>query len=96
MKGRKATEAAAMAGLRPATGMAALHVEGPDRPGLWARMTSAVADADINLRGLSAAVLGNRFAAYMAFDSPKVAEKAAKAIRAAAAANAPGKKSSKL
>ena len=68
------------------------RVEGTDRPGLGARMTGAIADAGINLRGLSAAALGSRFAAYMAFDSPEDGEKAAKAIRAAGAAKAPGKK----
>jgi len=64
LKARKTTEAAAMAGLRPATDMAALRVEGTDRPGLGAKMTSAIADAGINIRGLSAAALGSRFVAY--------------------------------
>ena len=95
VKGRKATTAAAIAGLSPATGVAALRVEGIDRPGLGAKMADAIADAGINLRGLSAAVLGSRFVAYMAFDSAEDAEKAAKAIKAATAAKAPRKKSSK-
>jgi hypothetical protein len=95
VKGRKATEAAAVAGLGPATGVAALRVEGTDRPGLGATMTGAIAEAGINLRGLSAAALGGRFAAYLAFDSSEDADKAAKALRAAGAARARGKKSSK-
>ena len=95
VKGRKATAAAAVAGLSPAPGVAALRVEGTDRPGLGAKMTGAIADSGINMRGLSAAALGSRFVAYMAFDSVEDGEKAAKAIRAAAAAKAPGKKSSK-
>ena len=95
VKGRKATAAAALAGLGPATGVAALRVEGTDRPGLGAKMIGAIAEAGINLRGISAAVLGSRFAAYLAFDGPEDAEKAAKVIRAAGAATARGKKSSK-
>ena len=95
VKGRKVTAAAAVAGLGPAASVAALRVEGTDRPGLGAKMTGAIADAGINLRGLSGAVLGNRFSAYMAFDSPEDAEKAAKAIKAAAAARAPGRKLSR-
>ena len=95
VKGRKATAAAAVAGLSPAPGVAALRVEGTNRPGLGAKMTGAIADSGINLRGLSAAVLGSRFVAYMTFDSAEDADKAAKAIKAAAAAKAPGKKSSK-
>ena len=93
VKGRKATAAAAVAGLGPATGVEALRVEGTDRPGLGAKMTTAIAEAGINLRGISAAVLGSRFVAYMAFDSAEDAEKAAKAIKAAAAAKGPRKKS---
>ena len=93
VKGRKATQAAAVAGLGPATGVAALRVEGTDRPGLGATMTGAIAEAGINLRGLSAAALGNRFAAYLAFDSLEDAEKAAKVMRAAGAAKGRGKKS---
>jgi hypothetical protein len=95
VKGRKATAAAAIGGLSPATGVAALRVEGTNRPGLGAKMTGAIADSGINLRGLSAAVLGSRFVAYMSFDSPEDAEKAAKAIEATTAAKAPRKKSSK-
>jgi hypothetical protein len=95
LKGRKVTAAAAVAGLSPSTGVAALRVEGSDRPGLGAKMTGAIADAGINLRGLSAAALGSRFVAYMAFDSVADAEKAAKAIRAAGTAAGPRKKSSK-
>src|SRR5438309_8379137 len=93
VKGRKVTEAAATAGLSPATGMGTLRVEGTDRPGLGAKMTNAIADASINMRGLSAAALGSRFVAYVAFDSVADAEKAAKAIRAVAAVKAPRKSS---
>ena len=95
VKGRKATAAAAVAGLSPAPGVAALRIEGTNRPGLGAKMTDAIADSGVNLRGLSAAVLGSRFVAYMAFDGAEDADKAAKAIKVAAAAKAPRKKSSK-
>ena len=78
-----------------ADGAADSRVEGTNRPGLGAKMTGAIADSGVNLRGLSAAVLGSRFVAYMAFDGVEDADKAAKAIKAAAAAKAPRKKSSK-
>ena len=95
VKGRKVTAAAAVAGLGPTAGVAALRIEGTDRPGLGAKITGAIADAHINLRGLSAAVVGGRFAAHLAFDSREDAEKAAKAVRAAAAAKPARKKSGK-
>jgi predicted amino acid-binding ACT domain protein len=90
--GRKAVSAAALAGLAPTAGVSALRIEGTDRPGLGAQLTGAIADAGINLRGLSAAVVGGRFAAYLAFDSREDAEKAAKLIRAAGAAKTARKK----
>ena len=95
VKGRKATAAAAVAGLSPAPGVAALRVEGTNRPGLGAKMTGAIADSGINLRGLSAAVLGTRFVAYMAFDSAEDADKAANAIKAAGTAKTRKTKSTK-
>jgi hypothetical protein len=95
VKGRKVAGAAAVAGLGPAAGVAALRVEGTNRPGLGAKMTGAIAESGINLRGLSAAVLGNRFVAYMAFDAAEDAERAAKAVKAAGAAKAPRKRSSR-
>ena len=95
VKGTKAIAAAAMAGLGPTAGVSALRLEGTDRPGLGAQMTGAIADAGVNLRGLSAAVIGGKFAAYLAFDSREDAERAAKAIRAVAAAKPARKKSRK-
>ena len=95
VKGRRAKAAAAVAGLSPAPGVAALRVEGTNRPGLGAKMTSAIADAGINMRGLSAAVLGKRFVAYMAFDSAEDADKAGKAIKAADTAKTRKAKSTK-
>jgi hypothetical protein len=93
IKGRKPADAARAAGLAQAPGVAALRVEGTDRPGLGAQMTNAIAEAGVNLRGLSAAALGSRFVAYLAFDGSDDAERAAKAIKAAGAAKTSGKKS---
>jgi predicted amino acid-binding ACT domain protein len=55
-----------------------VRVEGPDRPGLGSKMTRALADAGINLRGVSGAALGRRSVSYFGFDS---ADDAAQAIR---------------
>src|SRR2546423_12627646 len=51
LKGRKAIAAAAVAGLSPSTGGAAVRVEGAGRPGLGGEMTGAIAHAGIKLRG---------------------------------------------
>jgi predicted amino acid-binding ACT domain protein len=44
--------------------------------GIIAQLTQTLADGGINLRGVSAAVLGTQFIAYLAVDSLDDAEKA--------------------
>src|SRR3954471_24592850 len=60
VKGNKVQQAARAAGLGPAADLATVRVEGPDRPGLGGRLTRAVADAGVSMRGLTAAVLGGK------------------------------------
>jgi hypothetical protein len=40
-----------------------------------------MADAGINVRGVSAAVIGNKFVAYIGLDSDQDADRAAKALK---------------
>jgi predicted amino acid-binding ACT domain protein len=49
---------------------------GLDQLGIIAQLTQMLADGGINLRGVSAAVLGTQFIAYLAVDSLDDAEKA--------------------
>jgi len=86
VSGARVQQAAREAGLSPAADVATLRVEGADKPGLGGRVTRAVADAGVNLRGLSAAVLGTKFVAYLGFDSQADADKAMAAIKALDAA----------
>jgi hypothetical protein len=79
--GKKAEAGARMAGLSPAGNMATLRVEGLDEKGIGAQMARAIADAGINGRGVTAAVIGKRFVAYIGFDSVADADRAAAAIR---------------
>jgi hypothetical protein len=46
-----------------------LRIEGPDRPGLGAGVARTLAEARINIRGLSGAALGDRCLFYVRFDS---------------------------
>jgi hypothetical protein len=69
VRGKKQTDAAADVGLAPAKGLYGVRVEGPDRPGLGAELTRKIADAGINLRGLSAASMGNKSVTYIAFEN---------------------------
>ena len=63
-------QAAKKAGLTQARDIAMLCVEGDNRPGIGYEMMSRLAVAGINLRGLSISSVGDRLAAYLAFDSP--------------------------
>jgi hypothetical protein len=75
--GRKQFAAARKAGFRKTKSLHSIRVEAPDRRGLGAKMTAALAAAGINLRGLSAATIGKRCAVYLAFDTAANAAKAA-------------------
>jgi hypothetical protein len=83
--GAKAKKAAEGAGLKKTADLVALRVEGPNKPGEGGRMMRRLADAGINLRGVSAAVLGDQFVAFLAFDNETDAGNAARLLRSAGA-----------
>jgi len=83
VRGAKQTGAAINAGLGTTDSLHSVRVEGPDRPGLGTKMTRALADAGINLRGISAAALGRKSVAYFAFDSADDAGNAIKLLKKA-------------
>ena len=77
----KTKDSAGRAGLQHATGMGTVRAEGTDARGMGAKMTRAIADAGINVRGVSAAVIGNKFVAYIGLDSDEDADRAMAALR---------------
>ena len=83
VKGAKQKNAARGAGLNTTDSLHSVRVEGPDRPGLGTKMTQAIADAGINLRGVSAAALGRRAVTYLAFDNAADANNAIRALKKA-------------
>lgn len=83
IKGAKQKRAAQEAGLATSASLQSVRVEGPDKAGLGAKMTQALADAGINLRGVSAAALGRRSVSYFAFDSSADADSAVKVLKRA-------------
>jgi hypothetical protein len=82
VEGTNVRKAAKAEGLGPAEKLATLKVEGYDAPGLGFRITSAIADSGINLRGVSGAVVGRKFVIYLGFDGNADANKAARALKA--------------
>ena len=81
VQGARQAKAAKEAGLIRTKTLASLRVEGRDRKGLGAKRTCALAQAGINLRGLSAAAVGGKFIAFIALDNTADANKAARALR---------------
>jgi predicted amino acid-binding ACT domain protein len=57
-----------------------VRIEGVDKPGQGARITAALAEAGVNLRGFSAAALGKKFVAHVAVDTTAAAAKAMKIV----------------
>lgn len=82
VKGRRVQNAAKSAGFMQAKDITTLRIEGPDEPGLGARLLRTIADQGINMRGVSAVVHGRNFAVYIGFDSLDDANRAMRAIRA--------------
>jgi UTP:GlnB (protein PII) uridylyltransferase len=81
IKGAKRQQAAAGVGLTRAAGMFSLRIEGPDQPGLGARITSAVAEKGVNLRGASAAAVGKKAVFYLAVEGERDLKEATRAVR---------------
>jgi hypothetical protein len=81
IKGAKQKSAAGAAGLQTTDSLHSVRVEGPDRPGLGSKMTQALAEAGINLRGISAAAIGRRAITYFAFDNAADANNAIRVLR---------------
>lgn len=81
IKGAKQVKAARDAGFSKTDSLHSVRIAGPDKPGLGARMAQALADAGINLRGVSAAALGKRFVGYLALDTTHDSVSAIKVLK---------------
>ncbi|HTU01712.1 MAG TPA: ACT domain-containing protein, partial [Candidatus Sulfotelmatobacter sp.] len=62
-------------------GLHSVRIEGADEPGLGAKLTGALAQAGINLRGISAAAIGSRMVCYLALDTSADAAKAVEGLK---------------
>jgi hypothetical protein len=81
LKGAKQFKAAEAAGFQKTRSLHSLRVEGADKPGMGAKLTQALAEAGVNLRGLSAAALGKRHITHLALDTAQDAAKAAAVLK---------------
>jgi hypothetical protein len=74
--GDKEIEAATDEGFSVSSHLHGVRVEGRNEPGIAAKVTRKIADAGLNLRGFSGAVIGTQFVLHLAFDTPEGAQKA--------------------
>lgn len=74
-------KAASDVGLVRADSMHVLRIEGPDRPGLAARLARHFADAGVNIRGLSASSQNRKVVLYFGFSTPDEFKSALRAAR---------------
>jgi hypothetical protein len=81
LKGAKQIKAAEAAGFQKTESLHSLRVEGADKPGMGAKLARALADAGINLRGLSAAALGKQSVTHLALDTARDAAKAVAVLK---------------
>jgi hypothetical protein len=74
LHGQMQLQAAEKAGFKRNQSVYSVRVEGPNEPGIAYRVTTALADAGINVRGVSAGNLGKEFAMFLAFDTQQDAD----------------------
>jgi UTP:GlnB (protein PII) uridylyltransferase len=83
LQGEREIRAATQAGFSITPSLHSVRVMGLDQLGIIAQLAQTLADEGINLRGVSAAVLGTQFIAYLAIDSLDDAEKVVDILRRA-------------
>jgi hypothetical protein len=81
LKGAKQIKAAGAAGFQKTDSLHTLRVQGADKPGACAKLTRALAEVGINLRGFSAAALGKQYVSHLALDTAADATKAAAVLK---------------
>jgi len=82
IKGAARMRAARAAGFTKTKSLHTVRVEGPDRPGQGAKLTRALAEKGLNLRGVSAASIQKRFVSHIALDNGGDAAKAVRVLKA--------------
>jgi predicted amino acid-binding ACT domain protein len=81
IQGAAQLRAAKKAGFSKSRSLHSVRVEGPDKPGMGAKITEALAAACVNLRGLSAAAIGRKFVGHIALDTAAAAAKALRILK---------------
>ncbi len=81
LRGDAEIEAASELGFAATNRLHSVRVEGRNERGIAGKLTQKVADAGLNLRGFSGAVIGTQFVLHLAFDTTETAQKAVALLR---------------
>jgi len=81
IKGAAQVRAARKAGFEKTKALHSVRVACTDKPGLGAKLTACIADAGVNMRGMSAAAIGRRAVVHFAFDTAADAAKAQRRLK---------------
>ncbi len=81
LRGDAEIAAAATLGFSVTGKVHSVRIEGPNEPGIVADLTAKLADAGLNLRGLSGAVIGPQLMLYVGLDSAADADTAARVLQ---------------
>jgi len=81
IKGAKQIRAARKAGFEKTKTLHGIRIATGNKPGYGAELTMRLAEAGINLRGLSGAAIGNRAIFHIAFDTSDDANKAKRLLK---------------
>ncbi len=81
LRGDREVAAATELGFAVTKNLQSVRVEGENKPGVAAEITSKLAEEKINLRGFSGAVVGTKFVLYIGLDSTADADKAVEILK---------------
>jgi hypothetical protein len=81
LRGDREIEAATGLGFTTTNRMHSVRVQGQNERGIAGKLTQLVANAGINLRGFSGAVIGAQFVLHLGFDSAEDSQKAMVLLR---------------
>jgi len=76
LRGDRELDAASEEGFTASSHLHSVRVEGRNEPGIAGKVTRHVAQAGLNVRGFSGAVIGAQFVLHLAFDNAEDAQKA--------------------
>ncbi|HEX4597211.1 MAG TPA: ACT domain-containing protein [Burkholderiaceae bacterium] len=80
LQGDREIRAASQVGFNVTQSLQSIRIMGLDKAGIVAQLTRALGESGVNLRGLSASVIGSQFVAYVGVDSPADVIKAMDAL----------------